>query len=487
MEQVGEETYEQLKKSAGARSLIILDGWDEIPAVCLDEDPFLVCLVKDGGTLAEASVLITSRPHACLTQEADRKIELVGFGEKEIREFVQKSFSNDAKLIDEFMQQLEEHAFLYTFCYTPKTLEMIVDLFQYSHEKLPERMTKLYQQLILMLVNKRIVKKVPAVPSVTSSSNAEEVLRSVLANIPEEAVGPVLLLSKIAYHSFFDWHTVEDRGKRRKKAQKEKMSNEEENSKDAENKIKADNKIKNVTKVPKVIFTVEDLTQSGISNPAQFNGYGLLVTCDKVSYSFACLAIQEMLCALYVSTLPEQEQHHLMDEYFHYFPSVFAYLCGLTKLKSSDLFQFVFSMLTEGQCERRILTAIHCLYEGQHHNVPQSVLPFKLNLGFQNLQPYDCLCISQVLSCYNVDRLRLGICFMGDKGAKMLTTVYPKEKDAGGLVQLYLWRNNLTANGMEYVMKIVMASESPYNCTLIVYLNIHCVCLLVHVYMRACA
>ncbi|XP_065899165.1 NLR family CARD domain-containing protein 3-like isoform X3 [Dysidea avara] len=435
MEHIGEETYEKMKKSAGARSLIILDGWDEIPAACLDKDPFLTHHVKDGGTFPEATVLITSRPHACLTLEADRKIELVGFSEKEIQEFVQRPFSNDANLVDEFMQQFEKHAALCTICYVPKTLEMIVDLFQYSHGKLPEFLTKLYLQVIEMLVNKRVATKDLAVPTAMSSRNGEEVLRNVLVDIPEEAVGPVLLLSKMAYRGFFDW----------------------------QNKVKVDNKNKdkkNVTIVPKVIFTVEDLVQSGINNPAQFDGYGLLITCDQVTYSFAHVAIQDLLCALYVSTLSEQEQYHLMSEYFHYFPTVFAYLCGLTGLKSSDLFQLVFSLLTGRQCERCILTAIHCLYESQHCNMPQSALPFSLSLGFQNLQPYDCLCISHVLLCYPVDQLRLGMCFMGDKGVKMLTTVYPKE-DAGSSIQLlHLWRNDLTANGMEYIMKIVKASNA---------------------------
>jgi len=472
MEHIGEETYEQMKKSEGSRSLIMLDGWDEIPVAHLDKDPFLAHLIKDGGILAKATVLITSRPHVCLTLEADKKIELVGFDENEVQEFVQKSFSNNAKMIEEFMQQFKDHAALCTICYTPKTLEMIVNLFKYSHGKLPQLMTKLYQQLIMMFLNSGVVTKNLSVPAVMTSSNGEGMLHNVLQDIPKEAVGPVLLLSKMAYHSFFDWHVVLDGKKRSRELKKEdgeKTSDKVEESKETtENKVKMDSNIKcrkNVTKVPKLAFTVEDLVQSGISNSVHFNGYGLLITCDKISYSFAHLAIQEILCALHVSTLSEQEQHHLMNEHFHYFPSVFVYLCGLTGLKSSDLFQFVFSILNGGQCERCILTAVQCLYESQHCNVLQSTSPFSFSLSFQSLQPYDCLCTSHILSCYKVDQLRLGLCFMGNKGIKMLTTIYPKEKDAGGLVQLYLWKNDLTADGMEYVMKIVMASKSPYNYT----------------------
>ena len=464
LEFVGEETYEQMKKSGGARSLIILDGLDELPTACLDKDPFLTQLVKDGGMLAKATVMITSRPHACLSMEADRKIELIGFGEKQIQEFVQKSFSDDAKLADKFMLQFKEQSYLCTICYTPKTLEMILNLFQYSQVNLPGFLTKLYQQLIEMLLNKRVGMKNSVMPSMTLPGNAENTLRSVWANIPEEAVGPMLLMSKVAYHSFFEWHTVRDRRKRRKGAKKEngeETKSEGEKSKNSEGKIKLDRCNKHVTIFPKVVFSVEDLMQSGISNPNQFNGYDLLITGDKVSYSFAHLAMQDMLCALYISTLPEREQCLLMEEYFYYYPNVFVYLCGLTGLKSSELFQFVSSALTGGQSEKCVLAAVHCLYESQLCNKSQFVSPFQLTLSFNNLQPYDCLCTSHILAHYPVDQLRLGICFMGDEGVKMLTKIYPKEKGAGGLTLLFLWCNDFTANGMEYVMNIVMESGLP--------------------------
>jgi len=79
LDYIGEETYEQVKKSAGSRCLLILEGWDEMAAEHRENDPFLVYLVKECTLLEGATIMITSRPHACEKLNADRRIEVVGF------------------------------------------------------------------------------------------------------------------------------------------------------------------------------------------------------------------------------------------------------------------------------------------------------------------------------------------------------------------------------------------------------------------------
>ena len=41
MEHIGEKIYDQVKKSAGSRCLVILEGWDEIAAGHRENDLFL--------------------------------------------------------------------------------------------------------------------------------------------------------------------------------------------------------------------------------------------------------------------------------------------------------------------------------------------------------------------------------------------------------------------------------------------------------------
>ena len=75
---IGEDNYQLLKKSAGRRCLIILEGFDEIAMDRRQSDPFLLYLIKECTLLEEATILITSRPYACEKIDAGRRIEIVG-------------------------------------------------------------------------------------------------------------------------------------------------------------------------------------------------------------------------------------------------------------------------------------------------------------------------------------------------------------------------------------------------------------------------
>ena len=89
VEHIGEENYQQMKKSAGSRCLIILEGFDELAINHQqNDDKFLLRLIKEYTILEEAIILITSRPHACKEIDVGRRVEVVGFGNDQIREFV---------------------------------------------------------------------------------------------------------------------------------------------------------------------------------------------------------------------------------------------------------------------------------------------------------------------------------------------------------------------------------------------------------------
>ena len=109
VEHIGEENYQLMKKSAGSRCLIIFEGFDELAINRRQSDPFLLCLIKKCTVLEEATILITSRPHACEGIDAGRRVEVVGFGNDEIREFVEKWFPQDVQSVQEFLRQLDEY------------------------------------------------------------------------------------------------------------------------------------------------------------------------------------------------------------------------------------------------------------------------------------------------------------------------------------------------------------------------------------------
>ena len=455
MEYIGENNYHQLKRSAGRRCLIILEGLDEITINCRQDDSFLLRLIKDCTLLEEATILITSRPHACEEIDAGRRIEVVGFGNDEIREFAEKSFPNDIQSVGEFLRQLDEYPQLHSLCYIPMNLVMLVDIFHCNEKKLPSTLTELYQLFIVMTLKRQVkkenvVKKPPVCSTVAvrAADSVGETLCVMLRGIPKETIGIVLCLSRLAYRGFFDWYCSKVKGRR-------------VHSKH------------NHWKEPRIIFTESDLIQCDIEVTSDFDGFGLLkatptheLPTDINTYSFNHLTIQEFLCAVYISLQSQQEQLHLLREHFHEYPNVFTFVCGLTGLASSEMFQFIYSKLMSPggpfRADPVVITAMRCINESKQSSGPhQLVSPFTLNMTFNTLLPYDCVCVSHVLSCYPIIALKMNHCDIGNKGAELLVKHYPNL--TGQLLEkLDLMNNDLTNEGMEHVMKIVRTSEPHY-------------------------
>ena len=113
--------------------------------------------------------------------------------------------------------------------------------------------------------------------------------------------------------------------------------------------------------------------------------------------------------------------------------------------------------------DSEVPTVIRCINESKEKGVPQqAVSPFSLAMRGTQL-PYDCLCLSHVLSCYPVLALEMSGCHIGDKGAELLVKHYPCKNLTGQLLEeLNLRKNDLTSKGMEHVMKIVRTSEPHY-------------------------
>ena len=448
MEHIGEENYQQMKKSAGRKCLIILEGLDEMAVYRRHNDPFLKRLIKECTVLEEAIVIITSRPHACEEINAGRRVEVVGFGKDEIREFVEKSFPKEPQCVEEFLLQLDEYPQLHSLCYVPMHLLMVVDIFQYSEKKLPSTLTELYQLFIMMTLKRQVEKenvaKKPlcssvAVTAVAADNVEKTALCVMLRGIPKETVGIVVCLSRLAYQGFFKWCCV--RGLKRN---------------------------------PKIIFTESDLKQCDLEVTSDFDGFSLLkgtqtqqLLTNINTYSFNHLSIQEFLCAVYISLQSQQEQLRLLREHFDEYPNVFTFVCGLTGLTTIEMIQFIYSMLTlngGSSGDPKVIIATSCIHESKQSSIPdQSVSPFTLNINGIISLPYNCLCISNVLSCYPVSQLKMRYCSIGNKGAELLVKHCPNKNSASQLLEeLDLRDNDLTSEGIVHAVKIMRTSEPHY-------------------------
>ena len=432
IEQIGSEAHQELTKTSGEKCLIILEGLDEMTAERQHSDPLLVKLLNFI-VFVKAVLLITSRPHACQEINANRKIEIVGFGEEQIKSFVEQSFPSDGKIADTFIQQLMEYPHIYSLCYVPVSLVMIIDIFKYRQQSLPSTLTELYQHFTVMMLVRERNKSILVSSTALATVNVEQICKA-LPGVPEDMIGKLFLLSKLAYHGFFERNPVGE--------------------------LDGWSKVGN----PRIIFNEDGLTQCNITITDNYDGEGLLkiatlhqLTGDCVTYNFIHLTVQEFLCAVYMLTLSEEEQYHLLNEYFNDYPNIMILYCGLTKL---DFHKVIYSKLTS---HHSTVTAVKCLYEGQLNTPPKSLPPFVLNMGNITLLPYDCHCLSFVYFHYPLTQLALKFCHIGDKNAEILAK-WCFHKSSTKLQTLKLWKNNLTIEGIKHVMKIV---TSEFHCQLL--------------------
>jgi len=375
------------------------------------------------------------------SKQIARRVEVVGFGKEQIREFVEKSYPNDA---EEFLQQLKEYPHLESLSYVPMNLVMIVDIFECSDKKLPSTITQLYQLFIVITLQRQVRKeneRKQVCSTVAAANSVEEKLCKVLTGVPNEAVRTLLSLCKLAYRGFFDWYSDRE---------------------DIDWRMWRD---------PKIIFTLPDLKECGIEGTAEWDGYGLLkaththqLPTDTITQNFAHFTIQEFLCAVYISILSQGEQQHLLSEHFSDYPNVFIFLCGLTGLVCNEIFQFICSRLNESSfVDTPTETLLRCLYESQRTSSVHSIKPIRLfvhGASFNFLQPYNFLCISHVLSYCPVLELNVSVCHTGNKGAELLGRLYLHKNNTGQQLKvLEFTGNDLTVDGLVHIMKIVKTSK----------------------------
>ena len=99
------EIVDDITSTGGHGLLLILEGFDEAPASTRTMDSIFVRLFR-GQALPKATVILTTRPSAsaelrklCKGKHS-RRIEIVGFGKKEIDEYIQCAFSDEQSQSD---------------------------------------------------------------------------------------------------------------------------------------------------------------------------------------------------------------------------------------------------------------------------------------------------------------------------------------------------------------------------------------------------
>ena len=344
--------------SGGHGLLLILEGFDEAPASKRVMDSIFVRLFT-GQELPKATVILTTRPSASaeLRQfckgKHSRRIEIVGFGKKEIDEYIQCAFSDEQSQTD-FKEYLTLYPHIHSMMYVPLNSAIVTHVYEScksSGAVVPKTMTQLYSSLIRTLLLRYLKDKEEYKDTCTTINSFKD--------LPQPVYDQFCEICKIAYTGI--------------------MSAETE-----------------------LIF--QDL-------PSDFDPLGLMQTYPElyvdrgasVSYNFLHLTVQEYLAAYHISQQSRDEQVAFVEEEIFEKEVVVRFLAGLTEL-GTELWDVVREFASEGRWnidpeflfkENFIkLEILHLLFESQDSSAITSLLGSERGCFFYNgddyvLQPFD--------------------------------------------------------------------------------------------------
>ena len=159
-----EENYndgyvELIKKEEGKGVLFILDGWDELRRSCRDKSRFFPKLIA-GDYLPGCSIIVTSRPGQSweIRCYAHQIIEILGFGKKQVEEYIQAYFSEDpdgAKLI----YDLQNYPNVASTCYVAINLAIVCHVYHGLNYSLPQTLTEVYKWFIIHTILRYLYKR----------------------------------------------------------------------------------------------------------------------------------------------------------------------------------------------------------------------------------------------------------------------------------------------------------------------------------------
>ena len=185
----------------GEGVLIVCDGFDELP-LHQQENDFYIRLFS-GELLPAATVIVTTRPVASATfkkkidQNIDRELEITGFTEKGIMEFVKSIFSSAA--LDGFLTYIQNNPPINSMMYLPLSAVIVAKIYEENyktHTPFPNTMSELFDAFTRVLVRRHFEYKGQKIAMPSSLQD--------ISKLPLEASQLFKVVCKIAYDGIHD-------------------------------------------------------------------------------------------------------------------------------------------------------------------------------------------------------------------------------------------------------------------------------------------
>ena len=427
----------QLKATDGKNVLFIFDGWDEFPPKLMN-DSVITKIIKQPGkiSLHQSTIIVTSRPVATgnLLHIADRRVEILGFTQIQIHDYIAKALNGNSTRIQKLVQHLEEHPVIKGYCYIPLHSAILVHIFLTMKGALPTTLHELFCDLVLCCIVREHETHEPntILPELSSLDDLPDDLKSKLSN-----------LSILAYNGVM---------------------------------------------LGKIVFYSKDLQESHL--PADLSSLGLLQAVEGLtkfsktrSYNFLHLSVQELLAAYQISQMDPSEQVKVFKELFerYRFRAVLRYYCGFSKLDNPEIQKFIASCQTEISTLRELLPLLHCFFEAQQPSLCQLVHPSFIYSNDSeccgeingDILPVNYLAIgyfiTSVLSTFNALTVHLSIDDIDDHCLKLLLSQLSKYPVAGGVphasetFRLSLYKPSMAAREAKLLASHLKQSSSAIN------------------------
>ena len=379
----------QIQASYGRNVLFVFDGWDEFPPIKMDKS-IVSTIVRQPQKLSlhQSTVLITSRPVASgnLLHIADQRVEILGFTQHQIREYIEKALDGNSTHIQKLVQHLEEHPVIEGYCYIPLHSAILVHIFLTMNGALPTTLHELFCDLVLCCIAREHETHEP-------DTSLPEL--SVLDDLPDDLKSSLKTLGKLAFIGVI------------------------------QNKIvfyPRDLEELQFTKLPSLglLQAVEGLSKIGKS----------------LSYNFLHLSVQELLAAYRISLMDPSYQVTVFKKLFGSprFQAVIYYYCGFTKLDNPVIQKFILSYQHDKSSLKELMPLLHCFFEAQQPSLCQIVdskfIPKeRITFNCNELIPVDFLALGFFMtSLLSANMLSVPIIFenIDDHCLRLLLSVLSK-------------------------------------------------------------